>query len=181
MDDTDELILHFQQKIIDFHQDAHKILSTHEGANKSRVVSLLDSYRKLNILSIKQKALFEESLGCAESGHFRSAIIIAWVGFISFLLDKVDVYGLYHFASQGASWTHKTTEELSENHNDYQIIEKLKVIGFCSKNEMKAYQSLLSRRNECAHPSSHTPDGNMALGYISEIFSRIEQLQKRYP
>lgn len=180
MSDVEEII-HFHEKLTDFKQDAHQLLAIHEGAKKSRVIVLHDSYKKLQKLSIKQQTLFEESLGCAEAGHFRSAIILAWVGFMSFLLEKVDAYGLHHFVSISSAWTHKTIEEVTENHPDFQIIEKLKVIGFCSKNEVKLYHSLLSRRNECAHPSSHTPDGNMALGYISEIFSRIEHLQKKYP
>jgi hypothetical protein len=43
---------------------------------------------------------------------------------------------------------------------------------------MKALHGLLNRRNECAHPSEYFPDLNQTLGYVSELFSRIEWLQK---
>jgi len=182
MSDTEDLILRFQKKLLDFNQDAHQILGIHEGASKSRVIVLRrDSYKRLQKLSIKQQALFEESLGCAEAGHFRSAIILAWVGFMSFVLDKVDAHGLQNLAKQGSSWNHKTIEEVSEKHADYRIFEALRDTGLFTGKETTAFHGLLSRRNECAHPSSHTPDANQALGYISEIFSRIEQVQKKYP
>jgi hypothetical protein len=49
-----------------------------------------------------------------------------------------------------------------------------------SKSERKAFHGLLNRRNECAHPSDFFPDMNQSLGYISEIVSRLEALEKRY-
>ena len=44
---------------------------------------------------------------------------------------------------------------------------------------MKALHGLLNRRNECAHPSDYFPDLNETLGYLSELFQRIEYLERR--
>ena len=38
---------------------------------------------------------------------------------------------------------------------------------------------LLTRRNECAHPSTYLPGLNETLGYIAETLNRIEYLQPR--
>ena len=44
---------------------------------------------------------------------------------------------------------------------------------------MKALHGLLNKRNECVHPSDYYPDVNETLGFISELFTRAETLQKR--
>jgi hypothetical protein len=41
---------------------------------------------------------------------------------------------------------------------------------------MRTLHGLLSRRNECAHPSEYFPDLNMTLGYISDLIDRIKRL-----
>jgi hypothetical protein len=48
------------------------------------------------------------------------------------------------------------------------------------KMTQKALHGLLNKRNECAHPSEFYPDLNSSLGYVSEIFQRVELLQKRF-
>jgi len=70
-------------------------------------------------------------------------------------------------------------EDLREVSTEYARIEATKVLGLCSKTEMKAYHGLLNKRNECGHPSCYFPDLNETLGYISELLKRIADLQKR--
>lgn len=62
---------------------------------------------------------------------------------------------------------------------DFQLIEAARKLGLCTKTFMKALHGLLNKRNECAHPSDFFPDLNEALGYLSEIFKRIETLNAR--
>ena len=96
-----------------------------------------------------------------------------------FVLDRIDSYGIQNIRQKKPAWNYYSIEELTEKQSEYAIIELLMDIGYCSKTEKKALHGLLNKRNECAHPSSHVPDMNEALGYISELFKRIEQLQKR--
>uniref|UniRef100_UPI001C5BCF17 hypothetical protein n=1 Tax=Archaeoglobus fulgidus TaxID=2234 RepID=UPI001C5BCF17 len=62
---------------------------------------------------------------------------------------------------------------------DFQIFEAAKDVGILNKSDMKTLQGLLSKRNECAHPSDYFPDLNETLGYISELLKRIKILQMR--
>ncbi|MGA2162209.1 MAG: hypothetical protein ABSG28_08460 [Methanoregula sp.] len=179
MDINHDIILLYAQKMNDFEKEAHILLSIHETSKKSRVILLSDSFKKLDMLSIKEKILFHEALQCVEQEFYRSAIILSWVGFMHFVLEKIEDFGLQNISLKKTSWNYKTIEELTEKQTEFSIIELLFDIGYCSKTEKKALQGLLNKRNECAHPSSHTPDINETLGYISELFKRISQIQSR--
>jgi hypothetical protein len=48
-----------------------------------------------------------------------------------------------------------------------------------TKTQKKALHGLLNKRNECAHPSDFYPELNETLGYISELFQRIMQMQPK--
>jgi hypothetical protein len=52
-----------------------------------------------------------------------------------------------------------------------------RTISLYNKTTMKALHGLLNKRNECAHPSGYFPDFNETLGFIGELFKRIEKLQ----
>jgi hypothetical protein len=176
----DDIIFSYAQKMNIFQKEAHYILSIHESSKKSRVILLNDSFKKLKSLSITEEKLFHEALQCVEHEFYRSAIVLSWVGFMNFILNTIEnYYGLQKIAQKKPAWNYKTIEELTEKQTEFNIIELLMEIGICSKTEKKALQGLLNKRNECAHPSSHTPEINETLGYISEIFKRIELIQNK--
>lgn len=74
------------------------------------------------------------------------------------------------------NWSVKSAEDLRD-YTDYQVIEAAKELRLCNKTVMKALQGLLNKRNEAAHPSDYFPNMNETLGYISELFHRIERLK----
>ena len=76
-------------------------------------------------------------------------------------------------------WTFTAMEDLREKVPEFQIIDAAHTAGLCQKNEAKALQGLLNKRNECAHPSDFYPALNESLGYISELLKRIEHLQSK--
>jgi len=167
------------KKTSEFKTDIHNLLSTHESAFKHRVKKLEDSYKKLKGLSIKQNELFEESLKCLENELYRSAIILAWISFMDFILDFLEHDKFIKLNSTMPKWSISTREQLIETQTDYNIIVCLYQMGACSKTEKKALHGLLNKRNECAHPTSHDPDFNESLGYVSEIFSRIKLFKRK--
>jgi len=179
MDHELQIIQAYSKKIHTFQNEAHKILSVHESAQKSRVIMLHSSFEKVKTLSLKEEDLFNEALNCVENGFNRSAIVLSWVGFMHFILEKIESYGLQNVKIKKPKWEYRSIEELMEQQSEYSIIELLMDIGYCSKTEKKALHGLLNKRNECAHPSSHTPNINEALGYISELFERIDQIQRK--
>ena len=161
-----------------FEQEAHAILSRHESS-KSRVVVLEETFAQLAGLSLKQDELFREALHCVQHGLYRAAHVVAWAAGIDFLEEKLASDGFAKLYVARPKWKFTSLVDLREEHSDHAIIEASRETGLCTKNEMKSLHGLLSKRNECAHPSGYAPGLNEALGYISELFKRIESLQAK--
>ena len=173
------MISKFRKKSRVFEDEAHQILSKHESA-KSRVILLNQTRNRLNILSLLQNELFEQALICMERGIYRASHVMAWAGFMDFLEQKISSDGLVKIKSIRLGWLkYNSIEEIRENLPEHQIIEAARDIGLLSKSETKTILGLLSKRNECAHPSGYNPDMNESLGYVSELINRIEKLNSR--
>lgn len=162
-----------------FESEAHAILSRYE-ASASRVISVDNTLRRLANLSIEQDNLFQEALLCVKTGTYRAAHVMAWAAFMDFLERALFAHGLEKVRQIKSGWSKFTTlEELRESVPEFQIIEAAREAGLLSKAEMKTIHGLLSKRNECAHPSTYHPGLNETLGYISELLNRIENLEKK--
>ena len=142
-----------------FHAEAVGILSLVESS-ATRRLSLDHSYGQLKSLNIQEDELFRQSLRCVELGVYRAAHVMAWCGFLDCILRLLE------------------SDTFSTQH---QIIEALKPAGIIGKADQKALIGLLSRRNECAHPTAYFPDLNQTLGYISELFTRLSRIEKKFP
>lgn len=174
-----EIIRRLRQKARAFEDEAHQVLSKHESS-QSRIVLLDQTRNQLRTLSLQQDELFQQALACIERGIFRAAHVMAWVGFIDFLEQKLSSDDLVKVKSVRKGWSkYSTIEEIRENVPEYQLIEAAREVGLLSKSEAKTLLGLLSKRNECAHPSGYKPNLNDTLGYVSELLSRIEQLHSK--
>lgn len=156
--------------------EATAILATHEAAT-ARAVTLEGSYERLAGLSLAQDELFREALRAVEAELFRAAHVLAWAGFIDYLHHMLVPVRAADLATVQPKWKLSGPEDLREQ-SDHQVIEAAKAAGVVGKTMMKALHGLLNRRNECAHPSEYFPDLNQTLGYLSELFARIEVLQR---
>jgi len=162
-----------------FRDEAHAILSKHETA-PSRIISLENTRQQIASFSLYQKALFDEAVSCIEKECFRAAHVMAWAAFMDYLERKLASDNLKKAKEVRTGWSkYKGIEELRENVAEYQLIEAAKDVGLLSKQEMKTLHGLLAKRNECAHPSSHNPDMNEAIGYVSDLLKRIKRLEKK--
>jgi hypothetical protein len=161
-----------------FEREAHKILSVHEAA-PSRLVVLEGTYRTLSALSLSQDELIRQALRCIEAELYRAAHVMAWAGFMDFLEERLGSDGLVKLRAMRANWKASSIEELRENVVEYQLIDVARDLGLCGKAEAKALHGMLSKRNECAHPSGYFPGLNETLGYVSELLNRIGQIQPR--
>jgi hypothetical protein len=165
-------------RVLAFEREAHGILAVHEAA-PSRLVLLEGTYKKLGALSLQQDELLRQALRCIENELYRAAHVMAWAGFMDFLEEKLSSDGLVKIRALRSSWKASSREELRENNVEYQLIDAARDLGLCGKTEAKALQGLLSKRNECAHPSSYFPNLNETLGYVSEVLSRIDRLKPK--
>lgn len=174
-----DLIQHFKHRVTAFETMAHQILSTQE-ASKSRVISLYQSLSKLDDLSLDQDEQFRQALQCVEHGLYKAAYVLSWAGFMDFLEHKLTSEGLTSVHSARPKWARWTSlDMLRENIPEHQLIDVARDVGLLSKADVKALHGDLSRRNECAHPSSFQPGLNESLGYVSGLLRRVEVLLSR--
>lgn len=174
-----DIVLELHDRAERFRLEAHQILATYE-TSPSRVMSLDKTRSQLAGLSLRQDDLFREALACIESGSHRAAHVMAWAAFMDFFEQKLATDGLAKVRAARPAWAkHATLEDLRDNVPEYQLIQVACEVKLISKSEMKTLHGLLSKRNECAHPSSYAPGLNESLGYASELLSRISHLQPK--
>lgn len=160
-----------------FEEAAHEVLSHHEASARSRVISLDASRRKLQALSLQQHELLMESLQCVEYGLYRAAHVSAWQALVDFIAEKLAADRFVKMAQARPKWpTFKSVEDLVEQVNEFELIVVARQLHLLSKAEAKTLHGMLSKRNECAHPTSYRPDLNETLGYVSEVINRISRL-----
>jgi hypothetical protein len=170
----------WQARVESFASAAHELFAKHETGKSSRVISLTETWHELEGLSLLQDVLFRDALLCLERGLYRAAHVMAWAAFMDFLEDKLAEDGLVAVHRERPKWKiHKTAEELRENVVEFQLLDVARDVGLLSKTATKSLQGMLSKRNECAHPSTYEPGLNEALGYASELLERIKQVQSK--
>jgi hypothetical protein len=163
-----------------FHSEAVGVLAFVESSSVRRL-SLDKSYQQLKSLNLQEDELFRQSLRCVELQVYRAAHVMAWCGFFDCVLRLFESDEFATLKSVRANWNFENREELTESYSEHQIIEALKPAAIIGKADQKALIGLLSRRNECAHPTTYFPDLNQTLGYISELFMRLEKLENKHP
>jgi hypothetical protein len=161
-----------------FATEAHALLGRHEGS-PSRIVELDETYKELKRLTLRQDDLMRQALRCLENALFRAAHVMSWAAFMDFFEEKLASDGLVKLRAARPNWTFTSIEDLREKTPEFQLIEAAHAAGLCQKNEAKALQGLLNKRNECAHPSDFYPGLNESLGYVSELLKRISHLRDK--
>jgi len=167
-------------RVTRFEAEAHRIFGAHEGA-VSRVVDARQSLARVSELSVKQGDMLAQAVRCIEVRVYRAAHVLAFAALIDYLHEIAARDGFAALLVVRPNWKITSVEDIRENHADYNFIEALEAAKLIPKSERKAFHGLLSRRNECAHPSDFFPDMNQSLGYLSEVISRLEALKKRFP
>ena len=175
---TEGLIRFYLSRARAFEYEAHNILAVHESA-ASRVVLLDDTYRELEVLSLRQDELMRQALRCVENKLFRAAHVMAWAAFMDFLEEKLESDGLKKVRVERPAWKGSNMAEMREYVPEMQLVEVCRDVGLCTKNETQALVGLLRKRNECAHPSNYFPGLNETLGYLSELLQRIKMLHPK--
>jgi hypothetical protein len=166
----------FRKRAAKFTEEAARILAKHESST-ARIISLDDTRKKLTGLSLRQHDLFKQGLDCIEYSLNRPAHVMAWAAYIDLVEDKLASDGLVKLKAIRPAWSkHAAMDDIRDNIAEYQLIEAAKDLKLVSKAAMKALHGLLSKRNECAHPSTYSPNLNETLGYVSELLNRAGDL-----
>lgn len=171
----------FSRNAAAFEAAAHQLFSSFDSS-PSRIIELVEARKQLTILSLRQGDLLEEALRAIEVELFRPAIVMAWAAFMDFIEDKLasDNLQAVHTKRPGLA-KFATTDDLKENVTEHQLIEVANDVKVITKAEKKALHGLLSKRNECAHPTGYKPTLNEALGFVAELLNRVPTIDQRSP
>jgi hypothetical protein len=103
---------------------SHELFAQHETSKASRVISLTQTWRDLEGLSLLQEALFRDALLCIERGLYRAAHVMSWAGFMDLVEERMTSDGLAALRRERPKWkTYNTVEELRENVVEYQLLD----------------------------------------------------------
>jgi hypothetical protein len=164
-----------------FRQEAHELFGRFESA-PSRVMQLDESYKALGVLNLKQDELMRQAFRCVENELYRAAHVMAWAAFMDFYEEILQSDGLAALRTARPAWRNvRDIEEVREYQAEYALLELAQPLRLASKNEMKALQAMLNKRNQCAHPSSFVADLNKTLGFISEVLHYLDLLAGKRP
>ena len=156
-----------------FRVEAQSLFAQDEGS-VHRVITINAAYQKLSGLSVKQDDMLRQALRCVEVGAYRAAHVMAWAAIIDRLQERMEKDAFQKLNAAMPRWAVHDITDLRERFTEFAIVDAGKAAGFLSKSQCKALHGLLTRRNECAHPSDYYPDLNQALGFVSEVISRID-------
>ena len=146
-------------------------------SSRSRALTLDASYKALGALSVKQDELFRQALRCVEAELYRAAHVMAWAAAIDFIHARLGG-DLPACRSARPKWKVANVDDFRDQ-ADFQVIDLAHEVGALRKNETKAFHGHLNTRNECAHPDDVYPGLNQALGYVDDLFKRLNTLKQR--
>lgn len=125
----------------------------------------------------KTANFLEEAIACAESSHFRAAVVLSWVGAVSVLYNEIISSHLAAFNAEclkrDPKWKiAKTTDDLTrlKEFDFLQILEAISVIG---KNTKQELEGCLKLRNACGHPSSLKIGSNKVAAHIETLAQNV--------
>jgi len=106
---------------------------------------------------------------------------MAWAAFFDFYVATLCRHKLAALHTRHPKWAkHTSAALLRESITEHDLISAGSEVDVLSKADKKALHGLLSKRNECAHPTGYCPDVNETLGYVSELLNRISRVRAKF-
>lgn len=131
-----------------------------------------------SLSSSNVRAFITESIECFESGLYRSAVVLSWVGAVALLHDHVVQHHLAQFNAEASrrdqKWrTAKTVDDLSrmKEHDFLNLLEALSILGKNVKQDLQ--NTCLSLRNGCGHPNSMIVGENRVAAHIEFLIDNV--------
>jgi len=122
-------------------------------------------------------AFVEEAVECHESGLWRSAIVLTWIGAVSVLYDYVLASHLPSFNQEAArrnpKWKQaKNKDDLAlMGENDFlHVLQAISVIGKSVKDDL---EGCLKLRNGCGHPNSFKVGEARSAAHIESLINNV--------
>jgi hypothetical protein len=146
---------------------------------RSAIQPHADALRALlpKIGSANTVAFVEEAIGCAESKHYRAAVVLAWVGAVAVLYDHVVRFKLAEFNSEAlrrnGKWKEARTVDDLARLPEYDFLQIAEAIGVFGKNTKQELEGALKLRNACGHPSSLRIGETRAAAHVETLVLNV--------
>jgi hypothetical protein len=123
------------------------------------------------------REFLEEAVRCLESGLYRAAVVLSWVGAVAVLQDHVLNHSLAAFNAEArrrdAKWRDaKTRDDLSKLREAefLNILEAISVLGKSVKQELEV---CLKLRNGCGHPNSLKVGETRVAAHLETLLQNV--------
>ncbi len=158
----------WQRRVRSFENESHKLFAKYE-TSASRIVELNALVKGLAGLTVDAADYYREAADCLQNGNFRAAIVMAWAGYFSVLMDAFYAAKKSEIKAKYTSWDTSSAEGLRESTSESNLLVATKTLKFVSKSDYRMYDGQLSIRNKCAHPTVFSPSPNVAIGFVDAM------------
>jgi hypothetical protein len=120
----------------------------------------------------------EEAVGSFESGHYRAAVVLSWVGAVSVLQNHVLRSELSRLNSEArrrdSKWKDIHTGDDFGRLKEHDFLDILDAIGVIGKNVKQVLQNqCLNLRNACGHPNSLQISENSVAAHLDTLVLNV--------
>lgn len=123
------------------------------------------------------KAFVEEAVSCFESGYYRAAVVLSWVGAIAVFQDDVLAHHLASFNSEAsrrnAKWKPAIGRDGLARMDEYDFLQCLEAIGVIGKSVKHSLEASLKLRNGCGHPNSLVVGEAVAAAHLETLILNV--------
>jgi hypothetical protein len=161
----------WRKRVRKFELESHKLFAKYE-TSASRVIELKNLVKSLSGLPVDIEGYFREATDCLEYGNLRAAVVMAWAGFFSVLMEKLYAANETEIRTARPKWKFKDLEELKETNGENALLVVARDVKFLKRPEYRKYDGQLATRNQCAHPTLFQPSPNEAIGFVDLMVSQ---------
>lgn len=128
------------------------------ASTRSRSVAAGLRHHLTTVSNPETKAFLEEAIECLESGLYRAAVVLTWVGAVSVLQHHVASNRLADFNKEASRrdqrWKPAKTADGLGLMKEADFLNVISAIGVIGKNVKQELEGGLKLRNGCGHPNS---------------------------
>ncbi len=131
----------------------------------------------VKIKSVETHSYVEEAIKCYESGFYRSAIIMSWVGAVSVLHKHVYQYHLFKFNKEAKrvnpKWKDINNVEEFTNMKESEFLDRISALSIIDGNVKRELKRCLGLRNSCSHPNSLVIRANATANHLEILLLNV--------
>ena len=130
------------------------------------------------ITDAETRDFVEEAVRCHESGFYRSAIVMSWLGAIDILHKYVHANRLEDFNAEATQimvrkWKEAKTPDDLGKMGESDFLDRIEGLSIIGKNVKAQLKTALDLRNGCGHPNSLQVSVNKSAAHIETLLQNV--------